>query len=45
MLRLLAALCLALPILSAHAATYRYTGGPATYVSNSATCAAPHDCG
>ena len=44
MLRLLAALCLALPILSAHAATYHYAGSPATYVSNSITCAVPHDC-
>ena len=45
MLRLFAALCLALPALSSHAATYQYMGGPATFVSNSATCAAPHDCG
>ena len=44
MLRFLATLCLTLPILSAHAATYHYTGGPATFVSNSITCAAPHDC-
>lgn len=45
MLRWFVALCAALFTLAAQAATYSYQGGPAIYVSNSTTCAPPHDCG
>lgn len=43
--RHLAAFALALVALSAQAAAYNYRSGPATFVSNSNTCAAPYDCG
>ncbi|MET4576220.1 IPTL-CTERM sorting domain-containing protein [Ottowia thiooxydans] len=45
MLRWFVMLCAAVSTFGAQAATYLYQSGPASYVSNSVTCASPHHCG